>query len=140
MLRPVVWEKFTNVSEVFAAASETLVNLYQTTRHNNPEDSHLAAVRTWNLNTVTLVVTYLWVPRPLEVKGEGIRRLGGVADKEAHTVHTISIISQRQYFVARCLISCVGNVIGLRSIRGATQKFGEFEFYARTGCGMACHR
>jgi hypothetical protein len=36
-----------------------------------------------------------------------------VADKEA--VHTINIIFQRQYFVARCLSSYVGNVFGLRS-------------------------
>jgi hypothetical protein len=29
---------------------------------------------------------------PLEVKGKGIRGVGGVADKEAYTVHTINII------------------------------------------------
>jgi hypothetical protein len=53
------------------------------------------------------------VPRPLEVKGKGIR---GVADKEAYTADAINIISQPQYFVDRCLISYVGNVFGLRSI------------------------
>jgi hypothetical protein len=49
----VVGQKFTNVSEVPAASiirammmeaastSETLVNFYQTTWHNNSEDSHL---------------------------------------------------------------------------------------------------
>jgi hypothetical protein len=37
---------------------------------------------------------------PLEVKGKGIREVGGVADKEANIVHIINIISQRQYFVA----------------------------------------
>jgi hypothetical protein len=47
---------------------------------------------------------------PLEVKGKGI---GGVADKEAHTVHSFSIISQQQYFVARCLISYIGTVMPL---------------------------
>jgi hypothetical protein len=26
------------------------------------------------------------------------------------------------------------------NVRGATQKFGEFEFHARTGCGMVCRR
>jgi hypothetical protein len=52
MLRSVVWQKFTDVSEVLAASvialmmkaartSETLVNFYQTTRRYNPEDSHL---------------------------------------------------------------------------------------------------
>jgi hypothetical protein len=41
--------------------------------------------------------------------------LGGVADKEAYTVHTINIASQRQYFVVRCLNSYIGNVFGLRS-------------------------
>jgi hypothetical protein len=53
--------------------------------------------------------------RTLEVKGKGIRRVGGRADKGAYTVHTTNIISQRQYFVARCLISSV-NVFGLHSI------------------------
>jgi hypothetical protein len=56
LLRRVVWYKFTDVSEVLAASiiraiialmmevgttSETLVRIYQTTRRNNPEDSHL---------------------------------------------------------------------------------------------------
>jgi hypothetical protein len=48
MLRRVVWYKRTNVSQVLAAlmmeaasTSETLVNFYQTTRRNIPEDSHL---------------------------------------------------------------------------------------------------
>jgi hypothetical protein len=40
----------------------------------------------------------------------------GVAGKEAHPVHAVNIISKLQYFVARCLRSCVGNVFGLRSI------------------------
>jgi hypothetical protein len=42
--------------------------------------------------------------------------MGGVADKEAYAVHTTNIISQRQYFVARCLISCKYDVSGLRSM------------------------
>jgi hypothetical protein len=37
------------------------------------------------------------------------QRGGRVIDKEACTVHTINITSQRQYFVASCLSSCVGN-------------------------------
>jgi hypothetical protein len=48
----VVWQKFTNVSEVLAASiiramleaartSETLVNFYQNTRRYNPEDTNL---------------------------------------------------------------------------------------------------
>jgi hypothetical protein len=50
----VVWQKFADVSDVLASSireialmmeaantSETLVNFYQTTRRNNPEDSHL---------------------------------------------------------------------------------------------------
>jgi hypothetical protein len=39
----------------------------------------------------------------LEVSDKGIRGVGGVAGKEAKTVQTINIISQRQYFVVRCL-------------------------------------
>jgi hypothetical protein len=40
-------------------------------------------------------------------KVEGIRVVGGVADKEAYAAYTINIISHQQYFVACCLISCV---------------------------------
>jgi hypothetical protein len=43
----------------------------------------------------------------------GTRGVGGVADKKAYTVHTINIISQRQYIVARCLIFCVCNIFGI---------------------------
>jgi uncharacterized membrane protein len=41
---------------------------------------------------------------------------GGVADKEEYSIHTTNIISQRQYFVARCLSSYVSNVFELRSM------------------------
>jgi hypothetical protein len=56
LLGRVVWYKFKDISEVLAASiikamislmteaantSETSVNFYQTTRCNNPEDSHL---------------------------------------------------------------------------------------------------
>jgi hypothetical protein len=47
VLHRVVWYKFIDVSVVRAAAiirastAETSVNFYQTTRRNNPEDSHL---------------------------------------------------------------------------------------------------
>jgi hypothetical protein len=56
MLCHAVWQKFTNISEVLAASiiramimeaestSETSVN-YQTTQHNNPEDSHILIAR-----------------------------------------------------------------------------------------------
>jgi hypothetical protein len=40
----------------------------------------------------------------------------GEADMEAYTVCTINIISQWQYFVARCLITCVDNGFGLHSM------------------------
>jgi hypothetical protein len=54
LLRRAVYKKITNVSEVLASSiiraftlmmeavttSETSVNFYQTTRRNNPEDSH----------------------------------------------------------------------------------------------------
>jgi 16S rRNA C1402 (ribose-2'-O) methylase RsmI len=64
MLRRVVWQKFTDVSEVLTASiiramialiieaartSETLVNFYQTTRRYNPEHSHLRTHRLENL-------------------------------------------------------------------------------------------
>jgi hypothetical protein len=43
-----------------ARTSETLVNFYQTTRCNNPEDSHL---RLWSL--------YIYVPATKEIKCTG---------------------------------------------------------------------
>jgi hypothetical protein len=65
MLRSVVWQKFIDVSEVLAASiiraktlmmetartSETSVNVYQTTRCNIPEDSHLHTRRRENLKS-----------------------------------------------------------------------------------------
>jgi hypothetical protein len=65
---------------------------------------------------VTVVGANLCVRGPLQVKGKGIRRMGGVTGKETCTVHTFNIISERQYFVTRCLSSFVGDVFGLRSI------------------------
>jgi hypothetical protein len=45
MLRRVVWQKFTDVSEVLAteavSTSETSINFYQTTQRNIPEDDLL---------------------------------------------------------------------------------------------------
>jgi hypothetical protein len=41
---------------------------------------------------------------------------GGVAGKEAYTVHAINIISQQQYFVADCICSYVAYDFGLCSI------------------------
>jgi hypothetical protein len=64
----------------------------------------------------TAVGANLCARDPLEVKGHGIRGLEGGAGKEAYTVHTTNIISQRQYFAARCLSSYVTNVFGLHSI------------------------
>jgi hypothetical protein len=62
------------------------------------------------LPITTVVGANLCARDPLEIKGNWIRGVGGVADKEAYTVHTINIISQRLYFVARCLSSYVRNV------------------------------
>jgi hypothetical protein len=62
----------------------------------------------------TVVGANLCVRDLFEVIGKVIR---GVADKESYTVHTINIISQRQYFVAaHCLISYVSTVFGSHSI------------------------
>jgi hypothetical protein len=60
------------------------------------------------ISICTVVGENLCVPRPLEVNGKGIRGVGEVADKESHTVVYGINISQRQYFVARCLSSYVG--------------------------------
>lgn len=47
-----------------------------------------------------------------EVQGIGMREVGGAAHKEAYIVHTINIPSQRQHFVASCLIPRVNNDFG----------------------------
>jgi hypothetical protein len=72
--------------------------------------------------------------RSVRSKRQGIRGVGRVVDKEAYTVHTINIIFQRQYFVARCLISNVGNVFGLHSILYA------FSFYSQASDVGKTHR
>jgi hypothetical protein len=64
----------------------------------------------------TVVGANLCVRRPLEVKGKGIIGVGQASDKEAYTVHSSNIITQRQCFVPRCLSSFVGNVSCLHSI------------------------
>jgi hypothetical protein len=64
----------------------------------------------------TVVGANLCSRDPLELKDKGIKAVGGIADKEAYTVHTTNIVSQRQYIVARCLSSYVGNVFGLHSV------------------------
>jgi hypothetical protein len=58
LLRRVVWNKFTDVSEVLAASiirvmMEAAVNFYHTTRRNNAEDSRL--LRTWNLSSIQVL-------------------------------------------------------------------------------------
>jgi hypothetical protein len=54
--------------------------------------------------------------RSVRNKGNGIRGVGGVAHKKACAVHTTNIVSSRQYFVARCHSSYVGNAFGLHSV------------------------
>jgi hypothetical protein len=51
----------------------------------------------------TVVGTKPCVLHLLEIKGRGVR---GLAGKETYTVQTINIISQWQYFLARCLFLC----------------------------------
>jgi hypothetical protein len=65
----------------------------------------------------TVVGTNLCVRDPLERKSLVIREVSGVPDNEAYNVYTGDIISQRQCFVARSLISYVGNVFGLQDTR-----------------------
>jgi hypothetical protein len=48
----------------------------------------------------------------IEVKDKGIEEVGGVADKEAHTVHAINIIPQRQDFVDRCPVMFLDYIPG----------------------------
>lgn len=66
----------------------------------------------WVVFPWTMVGMKPCVPRPLDVKGKGMREVLGVTEKGAYTVQTANI-SQRQYFVAHCLSCYVGNVFGL---------------------------
>jgi hypothetical protein len=47
-----------------ANTSETSINVYQTTRRNNPEDSHLHARRRGNLKFHLRDVLFLWDTLP----------------------------------------------------------------------------
>jgi hypothetical protein len=70
----VVWEKFTDISEVLAAfviialimeaanTSETSVVFYRTTRRDNPEDSHLHTRRCENLKSHSKLVLFSSTP------------------------------------------------------------------------------
>jgi hypothetical protein len=68
------------------------------------------------MGSSTVVGTNMCAPRPLVLKGNGIRGGGRVANKDAYTVHTMNIIFQPQYVVSRCLSSYVGDVFDLHSI------------------------
>jgi hypothetical protein len=50
---------------VAAGTSETSVNLYQTTRRNIPENSHLRTRRRENLKNLTLKISYRAQKNPL---------------------------------------------------------------------------
>jgi hypothetical protein len=57
--------------------------------------SDLSLYKGNSMSWVTVVGANLCARDPLEEKGMGIRGVEGVADKEAYTVHTKNIISQR---------------------------------------------
>jgi hypothetical protein len=69
----------------------------------------------FSIKSFTVVGANLCVRRPLEINGKGIRGVRVAADK-AYTVHSINIIFQFQYFVARCLSSYVSNIFSLHSM------------------------
>jgi hypothetical protein len=71
MLCRVVWQKFTDVSEVLTASiiwAETLVNFYQTSRRYSPEDSHLRNHRRENLKSYLCIelIKLLWIHTPVD--------------------------------------------------------------------------
>jgi hypothetical protein len=51
-----------------ARTSETLVNFYQTTRRNNPDDSHLRTHRRGNLKSYNSLTIPLWISEVLVAK------------------------------------------------------------------------
>lgn len=57
--------------------------------------------------------TNLCISCSLEINGKGV---GGAADKEVCTGHTVNIFSHVKYFVACCLGSCFRNAFALHSI------------------------
>jgi hypothetical protein len=58
MLSRVVWQKFTDVTEL-VTATKTSVNFHRTTRHNITEDNHLNTRRRENLKFQLLNISYL---------------------------------------------------------------------------------
>jgi hypothetical protein len=101
----VVWVEFFRVGEHFRVTmhkkredrslcpGRKSVVLYNKYRGDN-NSLELAGIQTSTPVSSTVARTKLCVPRPLEAKGKRIRRVGGVAGKEAYTVQTINIISQ----------------------------------------------
>jgi hypothetical protein len=87
LYRRVVWQKFTDVSEVVypsiirpmskmlnaESTSETSVNVYQTTRRHNPEDSYLHKLRRlWK--QVALVYLLHWQSVYLDLMISGVKQ------------------------------------------------------------------
>jgi hypothetical protein len=67
-------------------------NCHVSTLHNLLIVEHLIGEE-FDKARSTVVRTNLCIPHLLEVKGKGFRGVGGIADNEAYTVHTINIIS-----------------------------------------------
>jgi hypothetical protein len=110
----------TNVSAVWAVEVVLLVERTLPAGHQNVWLANTCITVPLHKDTgsiFSIVGTKLCVPCPLEVK-DGLKgwKMGGVADKWANTVHSLNVISQRQYFVASCLSFGVSNVFGLHSI------------------------
>jgi hypothetical protein len=62
--------------QVAASTSEMLVNSYQTTQHNNPEDSHLHTCHCENLIKFWEKYTHLWPLRNADSSHDGKHLLG----------------------------------------------------------------
>jgi hypothetical protein len=101
-----IWSIWTKINFDRELLLHTSATDFIQTRPGVLQVKHQLTIRliwcSWTFNIteveeVTVVGTNLCVPRPLEVKGKGIR---GVSDKEAYNVHAKNIISQKQYFAA----------------------------------------
>jgi hypothetical protein len=72
-----------------ASTSETSVNFYQTTRHNNPEDNHLHTRRSENLkphffSTAKIILKGKMIPLHA-MEAHGVR--GGIASTHSYPRH-----------------------------------------------------
>jgi hypothetical protein len=97
------------------STSEKLVSFYQTTRHNNPEDSHLilAVVSNWNLTKLVLFFIFAFLVKIREKRDSEVigNKTGNEQSIPEHTQFPLSFFADSEFWMLLAeredTISCI---------------------------------